>query len=120
MDSTFDISDQAILTEVTAFLTQGTANQKKQLCQYLQEQPRHVPPASLLSEKELPLKLGLIAELRRRLHEDFGTSEEPFYFSNIQIAALSLMSVETLQDLRQDATSMMSASTPHYQLHFRM
>ncbi|KAF3067840.1 hypothetical protein CFAM422_008441 [Trichoderma lentiforme] len=118
MDSTLDVSDHAILTEVTAFLAQVTAYQKKQLCQFLQEQPRHVPLDSLLSEKELPIKLELIGELRRRLHEDFGTSRKPFHFSNIQLAALSLMSVETLQDLRQDTISVMRASTPHYQLPF--
>lgn len=116
MDNNFAISDQQVLTEVTAFLTQGTTKQKNQLYKFLQDQPRYVPLDSLLSEKELPLKLELIEELHGRLGEDFSTSEEPFHFSNIQIAALSLMSIEALQDLRQDATSIMSVSVPHYQL----
>ncbi|KAL7907010.1 hypothetical protein GGI35DRAFT_482376 [Trichoderma velutinum] len=95
MDSTFDISDQAILDDVTIFLAEGTESQKKKLCRFLREHPRCVTLDSIFPEKELPLKLELIGEIRRRLQEDFGTSEEPFQFSNIQLAALSLMSVET-------------------------
>lgn len=79
-----------------------------------------MPLDSLLSEKELPIKLELIEELHKRLSEEFGTSEMLFRFFNIQIAALSLMSVETLQDLRQDASSVMNESTFYYHLPFCM
>lgn len=113
-------TDDAILVKVKALLAQDTASQRRQLCQFLREQPIRVPLDSLLTKEGLDEKLKLIEELHRRLREEFGTSERPFHFSNIQIAALCLMSVETLRDLRQDATSLMSVSTLHYQLSFRM
>ncbi|KAK4077011.1 uncharacterized protein Triagg1_3978 [Trichoderma aggressivum f. europaeum] len=118
MDNAFDISDEAILADATAFLAEATESQKKKLCRFLREHPRRVTLDSIFPEKELSLRLELIGELRRRLQQDFGTSEEPFHFSNIQIAALSLMSVETLQDLRQDASFMMTDSTLYYHLPF--
>ncbi|KAL6824559.1 hypothetical protein J3E69DRAFT_367021 [Trichoderma sp. SZMC 28015] len=117
-NNAFETSDGAILARVTALLAQDTASQRRQLCQFLREQPTRVPLDSLLPKIGLRLKLELIEELHNRLRKDFGTSERPFHFSNIQIAALCLMSVETLQDLRQDATSIMSVSSLHYQLSF--
>ncbi|QYT03746.1 hypothetical protein H0G86_010695 [Trichoderma simmonsii] len=119
-NNVFESSDGAILARVTALLAQDTASQRRQLCQFLREQPRRVPLDSLLPKIGLRHKLELIEELHKRLQKDFGTSERPFHFSNIQIAALCLMSVETLQDLRQDATSIMGVSTLHYHLSFRM
>ncbi|KAL6693289.1 hypothetical protein J3F84DRAFT_401154 [Trichoderma pleuroticola] len=109
MNNAFCIPDLGTLVKVVAFLAQDTASQNQQLYQFLRDHSIRLTLDLISPDKELPLRLELIGELRRRLQGDFGTSEEPFDFSNIQIAALFSMSLETLRDLGQDASFIMSA-----------
>ncbi|KAL7792805.1 hypothetical protein V8C43DRAFT_322149 [Trichoderma afarasin] len=98
MDETPDISDSAILADVTAFLAQGTESQKKQLCRFLRAHSScmYSAPDAILPAKELAVKLGIIEILHKYEFEDTFWSK-PSHFSYIQLASLCLMSTETLQ-----------------------
>ncbi|KAL7907008.1 hypothetical protein GGI35DRAFT_457486 [Trichoderma velutinum] len=98
MDETSDVSDPAILADVTAFLAQGTANQKKHLCRFLRAQSSymHSSPDAILPAEELAVKLGIIEELRK--YQDRYSHRKPFHFSYIQLATLCLIPTDILQE----------------------
>lgn len=105
-----DISDQAIVADVTAFLRRATANQKKQLRIFLQAQPNYSAPSSLLPMEELAIKIEIIKELRK--YEELDRDGKPFHFSSIQISFFSLMSIDALRRLRQDPPLLAGVSAP--------
>lgn len=122
MDEAPDISDSAILADVTAFLAQGTESQKKQLCRFLRAQSSYMysAPDAILPAKELAVKLGIIERLHKYEFEDTFWSK-PTHFSYIQLASLCLMSAETLQKfLDRKATNLYRVLYPEDCLNTRM
>lgn len=120
MDETPDISDSAILADVTAFLAQGTESQKKQLCRFLRAQSSYMysAPDAILPAEELAVKLGIIEGLRKNQEELFFG--KPFHFSYIQLATLCLTPTETLQKLLHPKQFLTSVLYPEHWLNIRM
>ncbi|PTB49664.1 hypothetical protein M431DRAFT_126057 [Trichoderma harzianum CBS 226.95] len=120
MDETSDISDSAILANVTAFLAQGTESQKKQLCTFLRAQSSYMysAPNAILPTEELAVKLGSIEELRK--NEEQWSFQKPFHFSYIQLATLCLTPTETLKEFLHPKQFLPSVLYPEHWLNIRM
>ncbi|KAL6789770.1 hypothetical protein J3E68DRAFT_412329 [Trichoderma sp. SZMC 28012] len=117
MNETPDISDPAILAEVTAFLAQGNESQKRKLCRFLRVQSSYMysAPDAILPAEELAVKLGIIEELRKNQEELFH--EKPFHFSYIQLATLCLTPTETLQAFLHPKQFLSSVLYPEHWLN---
>lgn len=121
MDDTSDISNPAILAEVTAFLAQGSECQKRKLCRFLRAQSSHMhsAPDAILPTEEVAVKLGIIEELRK--NEEQRSFKKSFHFSYIQLATLCLIPTETLQEfLPPKAMYLYSVLYPEHWLNIRM
>ncbi|EHK16119.1 uncharacterized protein TRIVIDRAFT_65061 [Trichoderma virens Gv29-8] len=89
------------------------------LQRFIKAQPTHATLDALLPMKELPLKLELIRELEKLVKTDLMSSDNMFHFTNLQLSALSVMSIDTLQDLVKSlirCLHIISHYTPQLQL----